>query len=192
VDVVAVAEAPPVEQCVKRIGVSYHDLYFDSRDAVGRVELLHSMERAARDANWPGDFVAEWHAHDVELLGDCWHRITVVTATEELGWPRRFTRVRCALELTAGAKIMLALVGAWAALSLMQPSRWSLGIAAGLVAAVIGWMLTSRRRCFRSVCNLIYNAAIAANLEPVRNRAREVQSPPEVSIVHEDPQSCLQ
>jgi hypothetical protein len=83
----------------------------------------------------------------------------------------------------------------------MQPSRWSLAIAAVVVSSVIGWMFASRRRCFRSVCNLIYNAAVAVNLKPVRVRlaaaaaaaaSRHSRVPSEEELVHEDPQPSLQ
>jgi GT2 family glycosyltransferase len=199
------ADESALRDCVKRIGVNRCDLYFDSRDGLGRVELLGSLEREARQAKWHGDFVAEWHAHDVELYGDCWHRITIVTATEELGWPKRFTRVRCALDMTARGKAMLAAAGVWAALSIFHPSHWSLAIAAIIVCGVVGWMLASRRTCFRSVCNLIFKSAVAATLEPVRVRAAQPRQSqkqkqqqgesselhePDEPLVHEEYLSC--
>src|SRR6185369_13601616 len=83
---------PNAQACAKPISLRDHDLYFNSREALGREQLLDEMVKQAAELKWHGDFLAEWQVHDVELLGDGWHDIRIRTATEELGWPKRFTR----------------------------------------------------------------------------------------------------
>jgi hypothetical protein len=146
---------------------SVTDLYWDSRDGRGRENLLSSLAEHVKEANWGGDLDAEWEAHDVELVGDPWHKIRIRTATEELGGPRRFTRVRCSLHQT----LFSAVVGSVAVLgflaTLTHRHIWLIVPAGVLVAGVVVRNLISRRRCRRAVSRLVWRAGLDAGLEPV-------------------------
>ena len=104
---------------MKTISLRDHDLYFNSKEALGREHLLEELVKLCAKANWHGDFSAEWDAHDVELLGDGWHDIRIRTATEELGWPKRFTRVRCTLRPAARGVAIFAFTLVWALMALL-------------------------------------------------------------------------
>jgi GT2 family glycosyltransferase len=153
---------------VKRISPFRVDLYFQSEDARGREHLLDALETEAKESGWHGDFHAEWQAHDVELVGDRSYDVRVCTATEELGYPRRFTRARCSLRpslftLGAGAVTLL-----WSVAGLATGTRSVVWAAVGAWILLVTALLRSRGRCRRAVATLIYNAAVAARLQPVR------------------------
>lgn len=153
----------------KRISWNVRDVYWNSTAARGREELLQELVNTAAANNWPGDFQAEWAMHDVELIGGLWQDVRLRTATEELGWPRRFTRVRCTMRSTVLAQsvaAVIAIVGAAAA------ARWHLvgSIAAASVLGIFALVrLISRRRVWRDVFVLIDRAGHTAGLEPVAN-----------------------
>ena len=153
--------------CVKAVSLRDHDLYFSSKEARGREQLLEQLVLLSKQYSWHGDFLAEWDAHDVELLGDGLHTIRIRTATEELGWPRRFTRVRCMLKPAAGGVALFAWISLWTALAVGNGQPWP--IAAGSLAwAALVWAIWhSRRRCRKMVSQLVHLAGMAAQLEPV-------------------------
>ena len=153
--------------CVKTISLRDHDLYFNSKDALGREQLLERLVELASQHKWHGDFSADWDAHDVELLGDGLHHVHIRTATEELGWPKRFTRVRCTLKPAGRGVIMFAWVSLWTALAIRFGNIWTItvGATAWLTMAAAIWH--SRRRCKRTVSELVYQAGVDARLEPV-------------------------
>jgi glycosyltransferase involved in cell wall biosynthesis len=172
-------------RAVKRISATRRDLYWQSNQALGREQLLDSLVQEARRANWPGSFEDDWAEWDVRMVGDWWHDITVRTATEELGWPRRFSRARCAVHLTHFGWAAIGATAIWTALALIlrQGSAVAAGltVAAGLAAIIV----SSRRRCLRAVTILVARAAAKAGLEPVatdgsglfRAPTREVRQP---------------
>jgi len=153
--------------CVKKISLRDHDLYFNSKEALGREHLLEELVKLCAKAKWHGDFSAEWDAHDVELLGDGWHDIRIRTATEELGWPKRFTRVRCTLRPAARGVTVFAFTLLWATLALLLSQPWAAAIGGVALAGTIGMIWRSRRRCRETVSRLVYLAALEAHLEPV-------------------------
>src|SRR4051794_16526523 len=98
---------------VKRISFpNTFDLYWTSAEGRGREHLLPALAEVARQSGLSGDFKAEWCAFDAELHLDLFHKVEVRTATEELGGPSRFTRVRCTLRPTrlAGVLTMMLIV----------------------------------------------------------------------------------
>ena len=125
--------------------------------------------------HWPGDFHGGWVEWDVELLGDAWHRIHVRTATEELGWPRRFTRARCTASLTDTARLSLLFVLSWIGAGSLTGSLW--GCVVGLLAfaslLVTGGI--SRRRCLQAALSLLRRASLRAGFthSPERNWPQE-------------------
>jgi hypothetical protein len=151
----------------KRISWSVHDLYWDSRDGRGRENLLSTLAEQVKSTQWAGDLDAEWEAHDVELTGDPWHKIYIWTATEELGGPRRFTRVRCSICPTLFAGVVGSVAMLLLAATLVHRHVWLMVPAGMLLAAVVVKSLASRWRCRRAVSRLVWRAGLAAGLEPV-------------------------
>src|SRR6185369_2320701 len=120
----SIPAAENVSGYVKGISLREHDLYFNSKEALGREQLLPLLVANAKQLNWHGDYGAEWEAHDVELLGDGWHNMRIATATEELGWPKRFTRVRCTLRPAARGVGIFILVSSWMILTIAAGKLW--------------------------------------------------------------------
>lgn len=152
---------------VKRISVCECDLYFSSEAARGREELLAALVAQAASCGWRGDFDDAWSTYDVKLVGDRWHDIRVRTATEELGWPNRFTRARCLLRPTLFSSVACGAALVWSLAALISLQPWALAAAA--VAQVGLWFsrFRSRRRCFSAIATLVARAGIQAKLSPV-------------------------
>lgn len=164
----AAAVIPPAAvPAPKRIGGGGIDLYWQSHAGRGREHLLAALADRWRADGCPGDFDAEWHDHDVELWPDVWHDARLRTATEELGGPKRFTRVRCVLRLTAFARIAAAVGVAWLGAGLLARTPGLIGAGVVVVVAVAVATLASRRRCRRLLSGVIGSAGLAAGLEPV-------------------------
>jgi hypothetical protein len=154
--------------CVKRISLREHDLYFNSKEASGREHLLDQLVELSRKHKWHGDFLAEWDSHDAELCGDGLHKIQIRTATEELGWPKRFTRVRCSLRPAARGVMIFSWVSLWTVLAIKVGNPWAIGVGSLAWAAMVAAIWRSRRRCQQAVSRLVFLAGVQANLEPVR------------------------
>jgi hypothetical protein len=173
-----------VRACTKSISFRTKDIYWDSHDYRGRDELLNAVVTNARRVGWNGDFHSEWAAHDVELLGGLWHNIRITTATEELGWPRRFTRARCRLRLTgfACSVIVVSALLVVAAIAARQPVV--IGICAFVALVVLIALVRSGRRCLCTTARLLYQAGQAAGLDAIplvkiREKARPQPKPRE-------------
>jgi len=154
-------------KCVKRIAPRAWDVYFSSERGVGRLRLLEELESAAKQAEWAGDYHAEWEPHDVELTGGLWHNIRLRTVTEELGADRRFTRVRASLHWSEAAKLAAAGCAVLVAAAAARGQFWPVAAAAALPALLGIRMLAGARRCRRAVAELVFAAGAAAGLEPV-------------------------
>jgi hypothetical protein len=173
------ASIPGSENCsgyVKGISLREHDLYFNSKEALGREHLLPLLVENAKQLNWHGDYGAEWEAHDVELLGDGWHNIRIATATEELGWPKRFTRVRCTLRPAGRGVGLFILVSSWVVLTILSGKLLPALIAAGAWVTVLGLVWQSRRRCRAAVSKLVFSSGVQAKLDPVLVQAGSAQT----------------
>jgi hypothetical protein len=149
---------------VKPIASGVQDLYWDNSDHIGRVELLNELVARAREASWSGDFDNAWADWDVKLVGDCWHDITIRTATEELGWPRRFTRARCAVHPTRFREVAAVAVLIWIAMALLTSTPWALGVGAVGTAWLLVRIGTSRRNCLKAAARLCAQAGVRAGL----------------------------
>jgi glycosyltransferase involved in cell wall biosynthesis len=173
----AVAAADPNDPhsvAPKRITWRDADLYYQSDDGRGREHLLEALTAACRQAGCTGDWHAEWDAHDVELWPDAWHDVRIRTATEELGGPKRFTRIRWSLHATLLTRAMAVVSLLWLAAGLLGGSRVLL--AAGAVGGIIllRGVLWSRARCRRDLASVIDHAAVTAGLKvpaPTEGRA---------------------
>ncbi|HSI32880.1 MAG: glycosyltransferase [Phycisphaerae bacterium] len=166
------ADAGEARAHVKRIGPGVFDLYFESdARARGREHVLPALEAHARQTGWNGDFHAEWELHDVHLYADPWHDVLIRAATEELGWPKRFTRLRCRLRWAMLPRLCAAVGAVWAAVG-ATTGHWWVGAGAGVFILVLLAMLAvSRARCRRAVAGLALAAAKDAGLMPVIVRA---------------------
>lgn len=153
----APADAPPAQR--KRIGGNCWDLYWDDQQSRGREQLLPEIVQLARRSGWKGDFDNAWAAWDIKLVGTCWHDITIRTATEELGWPRRFTRARCALQLTRFSRLVIAAVAVWSLVAALTLSWLGLGVAIAAGAVASAGILRSRHRCLAAITRLVICAA---------------------------------
>ncbi|MCO6044731.1 glycosyltransferase [Aeoliella sp. ICT_H6.2] len=138
--------------------------HWDNRSGRGRTEMLHALVNLAKRGGWKGDFENAWADWDVKLLGDLWHHITVRTATEELGWPRRFTRARCDLRKTQLSQVIAVAIAIWLICAAISMQYWAMG--AGLVAAATYWLATqrSRRMCLSAVASLVTAAGDVSGL----------------------------
>ena len=149
----------------RRISWNARDLYWETTNGIGRRELLDNIVDQARRCRWAGDFESSWTTWDLQLSGDPLHDLMVRTATEELAWPRRFTRARTILAPTGTARLLAGTVGVWMALALVTATWWA--VAVGLIGAIalataIG---ISRSRCFKAAERLLNRAATAAALQ---------------------------
>jgi hypothetical protein len=158
-------------QVVKRIASDTRELYWDRRDGWGRGELLAALVRRGRELGWAGDYDNAWSAWDVKLVGDPLHDLAIVTATEELGWPRRFTRVRVQIRTTVFARVLAGGLCTFSAVALAMASMG--GLAAALVAGLLLWvcMIRSRRHGLEEAVALVWHAAIQS-----RRAFREARS----------------
>lgn len=148
----------------KQVRFGCRDLYWDDHGQRGREHLMPEIVRLARSSGWKGDFDNAWAVWDVKLVGTRWHDIELRTATEELGWPRRFTRARCTLELTRFARVALAATATWLLVAALSGSLAELvlgGVAAAIVG--VGW-IRSRHQCFAAVTDLVAQAAAGVGL----------------------------
>ncbi len=150
---------------LKTLSSTHFDLYWQSRDGKGRSELLHTLAEGATRDGWRGDYLAEWQAHDIELIGDLWHDVRISTATEELGGPHRFTRARCSLHLTWLSFVIGAANLSWLAAASLTRKPWAIALAAGLAVSVLAAISISRLGIRRAVSALLYKAGSAAGLD---------------------------
>jgi hypothetical protein len=154
-------------QYMKHLSTLRQDLYWQSHEGVGREALLEAIVHAAYQKGWPGDFHNPWERYDVALTGDPCHRIRLLTVTEELGGPKRFTRVRCSLRRTPSATLagFAGLAAAVIAGMTLQP--WLIVPVLTFLLIFMGALWDSRRRCWRQAFVLVWSAALSVGLEPV-------------------------
>jgi hypothetical protein len=150
----------------KRISGTERDLYWSSRDGLGREDLLEAMLHEAQRVGWPSQCGDGWVDWDVRLMCDRWHDVLVRTATEELGGAKRFTRARATAQPTWLAKAaagmgLLSAAAAWAG-----GQVWAIA-AAIIFSLVLARFLHSRRKCLQASATLLARAAIRVPLEPV-------------------------
>jgi hypothetical protein len=148
----------------RRISGTEQDLYWDSPEALGRHELLEQLVREANRLGWLGDFDNAWSDWDVKLVGDRWHEILIRTATEELGWPRRFTRARCKVQSTLFARVVVGACLVWSLTALASLQTWALPLALTACLLVLAQSCRSRRRCLQAAAHLVERSGDLAGL----------------------------
>jgi glycosyltransferase involved in cell wall biosynthesis len=151
---------------LKKISSRAFDLYWQSSDGVGREHLLHALVEKAKAEGWRGDYSAPWHPHDIELIGDLWHDVRIITATEELAGLRRFTRARCRLRLTGFALVASSVNSVWLLAAFLSWKEFLAFPAVALAVAILLSLLRSRRRLKRDASALLLRAAEAERLVP--------------------------
>lgn len=142
----------------KWVAKSRYDVFWETTDQQGRDELLSSIVHRARAADRPGDYDNAWADWDVKIVGDPWHDIEIRTATEEIGWPRRFTRASVSATQTRFTAIVAVCVICWSLASIVSGQPLALGV--GLAASAwFLWNLTaSRRSCVNDGGQLVAGA----------------------------------
>jgi len=163
------ADGPRDAAPLKRISATVRDAYWASRRGRGREEFLKALEAEAHEHGWRGLFHEEWRSWDVILLGDRWHNIMLHSATEELGGPKRFTRVRCTLQMTAFAAVVCTMLLAAIVIESVD-GRWpqfASAIFGALAAGLLARLYISRRRSFATLAILLGAAGRDAGLNPV-------------------------
>ena len=149
---------------LKKIGPTQRDLYWDDREARGREHLLAALHEESRESNWSGDFDDSWSTIDITMVGDCWHEIAIRTVTEELGWPRRFTRARCSVHPTYFAYCVVFGSLIWTTIALFSLQTWSLLVALLLNVSWATIIVISRRKSLRAATELVGRAGKTAGL----------------------------
>jgi energy-coupling factor transporter transmembrane protein EcfT len=142
------------------------DLCWESTNAVGRENLLERVEKECHARGWPADFHVCLRNWDFELIGDAWHGLRVHTATEELGWPKRFTRCRIvpvSCPMTRALAAGLAIAGLLAVLS---GSLIAMGVMLVIALTVLIVLTRSMRRCLDGASRLLAHCAKQAELVP--------------------------
>lgn len=152
---------------VKKVSSGVVDLYWESDDGVGRERLLDVLVEEARSAGWSGDFGNDWKAWDVCLSGDLLHDITIRTATEELGWPRRYTRARCTLVPSLYCRALMAVASIWSVAALLGLQPWAMISGLLGLCGVFFVNLLGRQKCRRSVAELFWRSGRSVGLRPV-------------------------
>ncbi len=161
------ADWPPLPTPItKRVSSFVRDHYWENLTGQGREQLLEALEQEAAACHWPGEFDSPWAAWDVDLVGDIWHSIRIRTATEELGWPRRFTRARCSTYLTWTSILVSCGLGAWTGMGVLTGAKGVVLLGILLSVALLITLALSRIRCLDQVTRLLLRAALRANLQP--------------------------
>jgi len=151
----------------KRVARGTWDLYWSSDDGVGRERLLQELVAVTRDSGLARNMADEWSEHDVELPVDRWHGVRIRTATEELGGPRRFTRMRFSLVPSFWRRFALVAVAAWCVTATLAFEPWAMALGGVLAGGMLLGLLLSRRVCRARVASLGARAAAGAGLTAV-------------------------
>jgi len=149
---------------LKRISWSTCDSYWTSDHNLGREHLLESLVTNARPAGWQGLFHEEWQPWDLLFFGTRWHNLTVRTATEELGNPRRFTRVRIELLMTTFAKFLSSAMAIATLIAALDNQVLTSVVGVQFLVLLMIQLSLSRQRCLKSIALLISKSARDAGL----------------------------
>ncbi len=152
---------------VKRVSATIRDTYWDSDQSQGREQLLDVMVKEAKRHGWAGDYDNAWADWDIKLVGDRWHDVTCYTATEELGWPRRFTRIGCRVHPTYFSRVTALVAVIWTGAGVVSGQVWAMAAGALLCGLILFRMDRSRRRCLKAITRLAIHSGRLAGLQGV-------------------------
>jgi hypothetical protein len=172
-----------VEHPAKRISATQWDLYWESDENLGREQLLETLVEEAQRGGWSGDFDNGWADWDIKLVGDRWHNIRIRTATEELGWPHRFTRARCTVRTTQCCRLLGGIGMVWSAAAVLSLQPWAMVVGLISIGLVLVSIPLSRRRCLRAVTALVARAGRMAQLQPVGVKVQPTTDSPQPSAI---------
>jgi glycosyltransferase involved in cell wall biosynthesis len=152
-------------QLLRRVG-SHHDAYWTSDANRGREHLLEALEAEARQSGWQGVFDEHWSEWDVMLESDRWWTVRIATATEELGWPRRFTRARITMAptLLAWGCVAALLTASGATIVAAHAHVRVLLVVAVVASGLLAFLWHRRLRVLRAVAALLARAGEMAKL----------------------------
>ncbi len=155
----------PANGSPHKISGSVWDLYWSHSAETDRHQLLTSIVNQARRLSWKGDYDNAWADWDLKLVGDRWHDVQIRTVTEELGWPRRFTRARIQVSQTLMSRVVMAVTAVCCIASLLTFDVW--GLLVGLVVASGAFLRirSSRKQCLIAVTSLVASTGQEAGLE---------------------------
>jgi glycosyltransferase involved in cell wall biosynthesis len=152
---------------IKRVSTVQWDMYWNSTQARGREHLLAALQEETTRTGFEVNFESDWACWDALITGDLWHNIMVQTATEDLGWPKQFTRARCSLQVTKLTVAVAAATLVWAAVAAVTGNLWAALAPVGILAGVASRLRASQRRCLKTVTRLLWRAGHHAKLENV-------------------------
>lgn len=161
----------------KRISKNTRDLYWKSEENIGREALLTHLVEEARQSGLRGDFDNAWADWDIKLIGDRWHDLTIRTATEELGWPKRFTRARCQARRNYFGNTAFAAAAVWTLVAAASMATWAIVLGLVTCIAMAIRVHQSRRRCLRAVTALVERAGEKSGLKPVMAGVKRAGEP---------------
>ncbi len=134
---------------------------------MGREVLLDALVSEARRHGWSGDYDNGWASWDIKLVGDRWHDITCYTASEELGWPHRFTRVRSEVKPTHFGTVAVTAAVIWTVASTIGGQWWAMILGAIVCVFILFKMMQSRGNCLKAITRLSVHAGRLTNLDAV-------------------------
>ncbi len=154
-------------QHVRRLSRRCWDMYWISKENRGREELLSALQDEAARIGCEVDFESQWSTWDALVGGDWWHDISIHTATEELGWPRKFTRARCRLRFTTLAWVAMTAVMVWIIAATAARHWWAAVPAASVGAWLLYQMVRSQQQAMQAISRLLWRSGHHAKLDDV-------------------------
>jgi O-antigen biosynthesis protein len=173
----------------RRISAVQREFDWETSNGKGRENLLEALVEEARSNEWCGDFCGGWVPWDIELIADPWHHVIVQTATEELGWPKRFTRARWTAAATRINHAVVTCSITWSVAAVAANLTWAMAIGATGCALLLSKLVQSRQRCLKAVGDLIWNSAVSAELVEHEEMASAMVHTTETMDVNDDDDS---
>jgi len=149
-----------------RLTAAQRSMHWTSEKGIGREQLLEQIFQIAKKIGWSGDFDNGWANWDAKLSGDWWHDIVICTATEELGWPERFTRAKYQLVPTKFNWLLSGCLLVWTLTAVITGHHWA---TCGGLASLCFYLFSafiSSRKCFRETEKILILSGVEATLEP--------------------------
>ncbi len=122
-------------------------LFFWGDGSIDRIDWVNGLVQRLDEQGWANKADTGWSEHDIELFGNRWSRLQLVTATEDFAGGKRLFRCR----LRAGWSL-LAHLAFWSALAFEllligvvrneQPWFWMLL----LTMPILGWFIEQEKR----------------------------------------------
>ena len=129
------------------IGESLEHLYYWGDGQIDRIDWVNGIVLRLDQQGWPSKTDTGWSEHDVEVFGNRWSQLRLITATEDYGGGKRL--FRCRLRASWSLPGVLAF---WSFLlfellvigivSKDQPWLWMLL----LTMPIFGWFLEQEKR----------------------------------------------